>query len=318
MKKLFLLLLATLTLFSITQAEEPALPTFEWERDAVNHWQLDETGAIIVMEPHTLDEMLLCTGCGSEIWLFEDGYADVNNYDEYGNLLRYTSFDANGTVLTDIVHAYEYNQDGIVLVDREFYNGVFISITQFTVNENGEQIPVITTTYNEDNTVSVNEYDDFGNVVRSYVQDEQGVITVETISEYLQDDDGWFYEAKNTTRFIEGAVFYREMNQYGDTIRVLNTEADGTVWADSVYEYEYIQGVKRVKKQYSFGRLAASQIFDEEGSLVGEAEYLEDGSKILSVYDDQGNLTITTKLADDTVVSVESIPAEDEDMSGDW
>ena len=314
MKKLFLPLLLTVLLLSpaLPGQAEALPPEFLWQRDPANHWQLDEEGAVISLEAHTLDDAYLCTVCGSEVWLFDDGCADVNNYDEYGNQLRYTSFDAEGVITTDITHALEYNEDGLVMVDREFYDGVLVAVTTYTVNQYGDHVPVTVTVYYDDQTVSVNEHDEFGNVVRSITQDADGHITSETLSEYARGEWGWFYETRNTVIFDDGATFCSEYNEYGDRVRTVNTEADGTVWTDGVYEYEYKSGTMVWAKYYDFGQLIWEQYYDENGVLTEETEYLEDGSRVLYIYTGEGDLiSATTMLEDGAVVSVETFEPAD-------
>ena len=64
MKKHLALLLVSLLLLCAACAEESALPIPFWRYDGVNHWQMDESGAVINLGAHTPGEDWLCTGCG--------------------------------------------------------------------------------------------------------------------------------------------------------------------------------------------------------------------------------------------------------------
>lgn len=295
--KRFAVLLLMAMLFSAGCAAEEMLPVFTWQRDLVNHWQLNEDGEATGLAPHTLDDALVCTECGSEIYVWDDS-GDIHDYDEMGNLLRSTSFDENGEVVTEILHQLTYSEDGVLLLDLEYVDGVFCGEYVYRADDDGMSIPVRQTFYHDDGTFSVNEYDEFGNMVYAVVYEADGTWIVESFSEYEMVEDGWFYEAKSTTRYATGESFHSEHNVYGDVIRHLNAEADGTVWSDTVYEYGYLDGVRQWKKQYSFGKLTFEETYDEAGCLLTEKEYLEDGGYIVWIYDAEGECTETTYDAD--------------------
>ncbi len=280
-----------ITAAALAQAPAAELPVFQWQRDVRNHWQVTEDGEITSLSAHTLDDFLICTVCGSEIIDWGDGSADINNYDEFGNLLRYTSFDTEGMITYEAVHAYEYNEDGMVLLDREFIDGILYGEAVCTVTEDGEHLPVTQTAWNDDGTTSVNYYDEHGNCVRAAIFEADGSVAFETTTEYALNDDGWYYEAKVTSRFASGETFYAENNQYGDPTRTYNTYADGTPWTDSTYEYEYQDGVMVWKKQYEGGRLSSEEWMNEEGNSIRDIYYEEDGSTETWLYNDNGDAT---------------------------
>lgn len=310
-----LLLIITVSVFAL-EASTPALPSFQWERNVASHWKLNDNGEPVNQEPHTLNE-LMCTVCGCEILDWGDGSADVTDYDEYGNATRYSSFDAAGMLVSESIHAYEYDESGVVLVDYEFIGGVFYCKYIYTVNEYGEQIPVSATSCNDDGTSSVNTYDEHGNLVHAAIYEADGSVTFETITEYALDDEGWYYEARITSRFADGASFYTENNQYGDPLRTLNTEADGTIWADHTYEYGYAEGVMLWSKQYDQGRLAEECQYNEFGQCVKETSFTEDGSAEIWLYNENGDVDSVTCLAPDGSITLEETYAYEyaEDMS---
>lgn len=274
-------------------AMEMTPPVFEWERDLHKHWQLNESGLPVNSGEHTLDDAFVCTVCGSEIWDFGDGSGDVNNYDTLGNLLHYTGFGADGAILNDSRHRLTYNEDGIVVLDQEFIGGVLYGEYVYTADADGNQIPVTQTAYNEDGTVSTNWYDEYGNCVRAAIFDAEGKLDSEMLMEYAVSDEGWHYEAKTTVRFAQGECFYSEQNQYGDKIRAINTDADGTKWLDRVYEFEYADGMKRHMQAFENGVLVAETFYDEEGCNSKDIEYMEDGSCIVYTYDENGDTVET-------------------------
>ena len=179
MKKLLLILLAALLTAAFATAEEPAMPTFQWQRDAQKHWQTSPADA----QPHTLDELSVCTVCGCELLDWGDGSVDVYDYDEYGNCTRYTCIDSDGVITLEIVHALTY-ENGLLVMDREFYDGVFLCETIYA----GDHIPVKMTTWNDDGTISINEYDEHGNCVHAYILAADGTVDFETISEFVETE----------------------------------------------------------------------------------------------------------------------------------
>ena len=315
MTKFTSLLLACLLLFSAAAADESNLPHFEWEHDGNNHWQLDDSGAVINSGAHILVENTqLCTVCGCDILDWGDGCIDVTDYDAFGNTLRYASFE-NGEKVYESVHIYTYNADGVVLTDHEYINGVFACEAIYTVSETGEQIPVTGTLWNEDGTVSINEYDAYGNCIRAAVTDSEGNVLVEMLSEYALNDFGWYYECKTTSRFDTGDTYYQEINQYGDTVRSVNTDADGAVWSNTRYEYQYKDGVKLCSKQYDGDQLIFARTFDSDGNLLTETEYLDDGQTIDYLYNEAGDVVSATTHAEDgsviTVTNYEYVYSDD-------
>ena len=313
-------LLLAIPALAQTVPEYP-LPRFDWERDAVHHWQLNESGEVVNQGVHAFDEMLLCTVCSSEVLDWGDGTFDVTSYDDFGNATRITSFDADGAITNDVAHYLEYSEEGIALLDQEFYNGVLYGETVYTVNADGEQIPVTQTAWNDDGTTSINKYDEHGNCISATIYEADGSLINETISEYAQTEDEWFgvwyYECKTTTRFASGESFYTETNEHNDTTRNLNTHADGTVWADTVYEYKYDNSDKVWRRMYSFGALTRETFYNEDGGTVKEIEYLEDGATETWLYDENGDTTsVTYTLPDGSIDRVENYVYEyTEDMS---
>ena len=307
MKKLLPLLLTAFLLLTAACAEEVVFPALDWETDHLNHWQLDASGAIINQSEHAIGDVWRCTICNSEVLDWGDSI-DVTDYDAYGNVVRCTNYGAEGEMNQQITHVLTYNEDGVVLRDTEYYDGVLIHEAVYTVNENGEQLPVDATTWFDDGTHSINRYDEHGNCVYSASYDVNGVVDCETFSEYAPIEDEWFglwyYECKTTTRFASGETFYTETNEHGDMIRTLNTYADGTAWSDYSYEYTYKGGDKAQVRTYTQGKLVGEDKYNDEGALIEETEYLEDGGKTVYIYDDNGDLvSSTTYGADGSIIT---------------
>ena len=307
MKKLLILLLSVLFLVCAACAEDAALPIPFWRYDGVNHWQLDESGAVVSLGAHTPGDDLICTGCGSEILDWGDGEVDVTVYDAYGNVERYTSFIGEERTY-ESVHVYTYNEDGLLLKDVEYVDGVRYGMTNFAISEEGVSLPVNQVAWSDDGTYSMNLFDEHGNCIQSTLYEADGTLAFETLSEYEMLEDEWFgvyyYECRTTSRFASGETFFQEVNRFGDILHSTITYADGTAWSDTTYEYEYRDGVKLWSKQYSFGTLTTEERYDAEGNLLQEIEHVEDGSTIVYDYNVNGDpVTVSTCAADGSLIS---------------
>lgn len=290
MKKMVLCLLLVFMLPCAGMAEtaDSEFTDFAWDRDAKEHWHVLENGERADVAAHVLQDVF-CEVCDSEVWVFDDGWADVSNYDEYGELVRATSYDDTGAVSYDCVFEYGYDENGVKLWEKQYENGRFAGETEYAVNAEGENLPVWSASYYDDGTSARNEYDEHGNVIKAITYDVDGSVSEENTSEYALDADGRYYEAKNTT-IMDGTVFVSMYNEYGDWTYVSITEPDGTVVSEITFEYEYLDGVKASSKQYSAGVLAMESQYDAEGILRKETEYLEDGTVMVYEFDENGDL----------------------------
>lgn len=309
MKKSLLMLLCLLCLAAAVLAEEavptatpaPTMPVFEWECNPAGHWRMLESGEKADLGIHKLADDMICTVCGAEVWVYDDLSGDVYYYDDFGTLIRHTSYANDGMITYDFIRALTYDDNGHVLHALEFIDGVLFGEITYAVNADGESIPVTEYAWYDDGTWALNEFDEYGNCIRATTYDEEDNLTSETISEYKLLEDGWFYESKNTTR-MDDAVFVTEYNEYCDTVRRQISEA-GVVWTDCTYEYEYRNGQKLWCKTYEQGRLSRETVYDPEAGMpVKETEYYDDNTVIVSEFNLIGDpLSISFLAADGTL-----------------
>ena len=294
LKRIGMLLIVTLLMVSGVYAagrdDGPAYPVFEWERDALNHWQLQKDGTKTAVQAHEVDEdTMICSVCGTEVWLFEDGSADLNNYNGQGELVRYTSFDEAGEITNDGAYIFVLAEDGGKMHEYQFGNGRFVAQTAYAMGEDGANHPAWSETYYDDGTWARNEYDAYGNCIKAYTYDVNNATDSETTTEYALNEDGWFYEAKSTTN-MDGAIFISEYNAYGDkTYSYISDSAEGTVF-ETRRVYEYKRGQRVYCKQYERDVLVMEIFYNEDGSTAKEIEYLEDGTTVVYEYDENGDL----------------------------
>lgn len=277
MKKLLPLLLILLTLAACALAEDPALPVFEWERDPLTHWQLDENGAPVNQGGHTLGDMMTCTVCGCEVWDWGDGTVIINDCDEYYNVLRCTVYEA-GEMTSELTYALVCDETGMVQTQIEYIDGV------------------LACRY---------EYDENGNCVHYIAYDEEGAPSSETFTDYAQDADGWYYACRTATTFATGESFLEECNQYGDTTLNRIIDADGTLLFDTTYEYGYEYNKKLWCKTYDdSGMLTAEDFYNEEGLITRSIDYNSNGERTEILNNEYGDpISVVSYTADGSVLS---------------
>ncbi len=288
MKNTLILMLALLLALPCAAMAKEDYPVFGWERDAKTHWRMLESGEKAEEAAHTMEDVL-CTVCGTEIWLFDDGGADLSNYNENGDQVRMTSYDGTGETLYDIVWAYGYDGQGNRLWDKQYENGMLLAKTHYALNAEGVSMPVWSESYYDDGAWGRNEFDEHGNGVRLYSYDAQGNVLSEEVCEYLPDEFGWYYMVKSTVN-MEGILFINEYNEYGDWTHTYIEEPDGTVVSDTVFVHEYEEGVRVSSKSYDSGVLTWETYYNADGMTIQEIEYLGDGSIVVYDYDEEGNL----------------------------
>ena len=267
-----------------------------WEVNAKEHWQVCECGESLNTGAHTLSEESVCTVCGAEIWDFGD-FVDVSTYTEQGDPLHMTSYDADGNVLSDMLYEYEYDADGNKLSHKYYGDGVLM---EEAVYEAG--VPTQYTSYYEDGTKGVSEYDEDGNVVSYVFYDADGSVNSTTESEYAYTADGESYEAKNTMTDFEGAKYIGEYNEFGDQIAWIFYDVEGNLVTEERYEFEYDdEGDLRTKRTYVDGvltqELLYTTVIDGDGRMSypgTEINYHSDGSKTVTEYDENDEIISET------------------------
>lgn len=297
MKKYGTLLTALLLALSLALpclAEEvpaPETPVFEWARDEKEHWHELENGEKADAEAHTLTEAGKCEVCGCEIIDYgEDGWVEVIDTNEYGDLVRVSFYYPDDTQDYECTYSYGYNEDGILLWEYRFVDGELVDEVIYTVDEDGLQHMAYTIGHDEDGGWTRCDYDENDNAIRTRAYDADGVLYYDEVCEYTLNDEGWYILTKETTN-TDDQVFINEYNEYEDWLRAAVTEEDGTLVSELTFDYVYENGVKVSYKQYEDGVLTGEMFLDENGNTVREIEYLADGTtnEYTYEYDEEGN-----------------------------
>lgn len=275
-------------------AHEGHTVSAQWERDGKEHWHPCECGGKADVAAHELNDAAVCLTCGSEVWIFDDDTAYVHDYNDKGDILRDSSYDAEGFKEYDQTFAYEYDDQGNMLLSKQYADGALVEEISYAVNDKGEVLPAKQTGYNLDGTWAVNEYDADGNVVKMLAYDENDAVTYQCDITYAKTGNGDTYEAGKTELFEGGSKFEYVYNEYGETLKWLVYDAEGNLETDHRSEYVYDGSTLVSSKFYVNGVLSAENEFAQDADgfryTAKETVYNEDGSKTVYEYDADGEL----------------------------
>ena len=279
-----------------------------WDRNGEQHWKPCECGEKLDAAQHDLQDDV-CTVCGSEVWMM-DGMADVYNYNEFGENVRWSSYDGAGEVIADWAYEFSHDAEGNLVGGRTYESGVLMEESEYKV-EAGMSVLTRTTNYSEDGSWYINEFDELGNITFMRSCTAEGELVMEASYEFETDADGMSYVAKAMERYADGTGADITYNAYSDCTGRIFYDTEGNVESEEVCQWEYDdEGNCLSNKTYTDGVLTQEVIFavgeDEFGVWVYAEQiisYFEDGSKSFSVYDLNSELLgVTTYDADGNVV----------------
>jgi len=290
--------------------------TGSWYRNGTEHWQVCECGEELNWEAHQLDEMGNCAVCSSEIWDFGDGSFDVYTHDEHDEWVLYTSYAADGSVLSEQSRELEYDADGNLVHEKCYEGDRLTDDNQYVLDADGSSVIAKAQFYQEDGSSTINEYDLYGNITYASSLAADGTVETEHISEYAQKEDGEYYESRlETYDYVNGEKYIVTYDQYeSPIIREKYMLDDGTLIYAERYEREYNdQGQVMWVKEYQDGRLVREiPNYVEGGDNEGNSwrypatviHYHEDGGKQVTEYVDMEPMKETLYNADGTVEHV--------------
>lgn len=286
-----------------------------WQMDAEKHWHVCENGENVDEEPHKLENDV-CTVCGSEIFTYEDGSAQLAVYDEQGNCTQLSVYGTDGSVERT---EYEYNEDGSWMSEKVYTDEVLSAERTYEVDADGLQTPITEILYNEDGSYTGMEYDVFGELVIEVYVDAQGNTEHELRYEHTYDDanhkektmtysdgvlieeteyingtneDGsWSMSAKTTVYHDDGTKTVTDSDEELNWFTEITYDAEGNVTEELRYEYEKNEEGEDIgSKGYRNGDLFQefAQVTNADGEVTGfmEINYAEDGGKTVCEYDE--------------------------------
>ena len=284
-----------------------------WDRDVNTHWQNCDCGETFNVGDHTLGEDIVCTECGSEVWMYDSG-AEVYNYTENGEFLRITAYDPDGAVVQDMRWDYEYDADGNCTKVTSYYDDVPVEVTEYHIGAAEGEAAYTRTVYYDDGTTSVGEFTEYGETIRNTEYAADGTESVRMESEFAEVD-GTRYVAKELTYYSGVLGLIREYNQYGDDLLFREVDENGNTVSEMSHEYTYsADGIKENSKFFVNGVLVQDDFYtfvenDFGGDVVNTRGlyYNEDGTVEETIYSEASGYNETEKIilydADGTTLS---------------
>ncbi len=322
-KRILSVVLAMLMLCaSVAMAEGAAhthTPLEAWERDLANHWHNCECGEALEAEAHVGgdEDFFTCEVCGSEVWNYGDGSGSVTDYSEFGDILRYSSYDEEGLLTDESVYDIEYDENGERVREATYWNGSLFEEIEYVMGEDEYYIPAVRKNYDEDGCWSLHEYDEngylshsvyydadnavteeetfeydeYGNLLHSIMCDKDGVMLREETNEYTYDEDGNQIGCRNVIRSGDNSSMVNETNEYGDDVLSAFYDVNNELEAGWIYEYEYDEEGRRTwAKQYD---MASGRLMDHSEYAIYEDEFGEHHyEKSSTYYEEDGSITV--------------------------
>lgn len=199
MKKLLSILLILTLLAALCACggkKEPHVHDFSdfFYGDKENHFYLCACGEKSEVTAHTLEDDV-CTLCGGEIYVFEDGYYEVSYYDDDYNPTLTLSYNKEGKLFFAHQMEYTYFENGEIKTSRTIENGKLINESEFVMQE-GYSVVRYSTDYHEDGAKTLCEYNDMGYMIKQVYFNKEGKQTYAATTEYTFDEDGNVTEAR--------------------------------------------------------------------------------------------------------------------------
>ncbi len=138
---------------------------------------------------------------------FDDGMKNVIEYDEGMYVLRSVMYGADGNIVSEETHDYEFDTDGNCLKDTAYADGVISSVYESFVAPSGEVLQSRTVEYDGGEVMAEYtykyEFADNGDILRK-TEYTDGVMSNDMV--YEVDVDGNHYLAKDIYYNEDGAV----------------------------------------------------------------------------------------------------------------
>ena len=325
-KTLFIFIIALAVLCGCAGELSGSKYESEWDRDLEEHWKTDENGEKTELGKHEFDDYDVCYTCGCQIYDWGDGRFSVNNFDKNGNILRSTSYEANGDTFEYFV---DYDENGNRISSKNYENGELSMEEKYTTASNGKviptyyvlyypngekyewiydskgnQIPLSQTFFNEEGNKMEYKYNEYGQRIEKKCYSTEGEILSESYNEYSLAEDGTFYLSFTSYSDYEAIrIFEYTYNELGDwtsyTVYRLDTHS---FVSGKTYEYEYDEeGRKIYKKTIENGDLREEFFYDFYEDAEGLQSYCSKyifyiieqftkGHYCITTYDKSGNV----------------------------
>ena len=230
-----------------------------WQVDKENHWKLNEDGERVESSAHTLGGDT-CTVCGAKITV-SDGSMEIVRVNEKEDPVQQQIYDTDGSVLVDKTYEYEYNEEEQKSVSKEYENGMLTLETTYQESAiEGEVVEATQKYYNEDNSKSFIEFNQYGDITKESHYDPMGELAFEAVYEFVYDgaDQKTYHKYYEDGRMTEECEYkYDELNTYTYE------------WKKTVYNED---GTKTVTEYNEDRTIHRQDTYDAQGNKVETEE----------------------------------------------
>lgn len=268
-----------------------------WDADLTHHWKnCTDCGEKVEKVAHAFYDDNQCTVCGAQIVDLGDSKS-LYLYNDNGDMLKMADYDLDGNVITETTCQYEYDSNSQLIRSATTTDGVLVEECTYT-SVGGESVVTQCISYIEDGTKFINDYDEYGNVIRLISYDTEGNVDYQSESEYALSADGVWYETKCTSTEQDGSVSIGTFSDTGDQVGLIRYDATGEMLYSYSWEYTYDEdGNWQTMKYYCNDILTEETIYKtvttENGSTTYPetvTEYHEDGTQTVTTYDENGEV----------------------------
>lgn len=284
--------------------------TGNWEADMGEHWHVcDACGEAADKAAHTLKNGR-CTVCGSDVIENDDGSGNLFVYNDHEDLTWLVTYADDGSVESESRTEYTYDNNGDVLTQKSYEDGVLVSAAEYACTADGTSYISMECYYYEDGSSDVYEYDGNRNLISASTCDADGavlyshqydyngsaswIIETEFTGDVLTaertcsiDEDGMQHLITEILYNDDGSTENREYDAYDELVIEIYKDADESVTLEYRYEHLYDNnGHKTLTRTYENSVLIEEQEYgfgsDEEGEWVESRKcttYHADGSR---------------------------------------
>ena len=149
-----------------------------------------------------------------------DGWHTMIEYDEFGQVVKETIYDADG--ILDSVYEYRYNDEGYLL--QELYtngnpaeNSELSSITNYS-GEASEWVLDETSYYNDCTYHCVYSYQGLEASISIWYEFPDGTVSVKTVIPYTMESEGNWVLCQVWSMYTDGTLDYVQVEEYADRL----------------------------------------------------------------------------------------------------
>ena len=199
----------------------------------------------------------------------EDGYAYLNEYDEFGNLLHVVAYDPDGNVFAESNHEYVLNDDG------EYYEAKVVEVVEgekYEYEYNAQGDITSWTSYQADGTVALAFTYEYGYNEEGDPTWEKkysdGKLVYEIVNyAVVYDDEGYCRYPEMEVEYNEdGSKLVREFGENTEVAVETLYNADGS----EAYVYTYAYEINELDGQ-------TVTVTDQNGEVISQTVYDADG-----------------------------------------